>query len=685
MKASAGTTPTFDIVAYTGGKVNLDNVPLPVVFDLESTRIPEKSVPLLYKHNPNDIVGHTEYVQIVKPNRVIARGVASGTSERATEVKANARNGFLWQTSLGLESFNLEKIEDGKTVKVNGQVFTGPIYVARDNDLREISFVSLGADSNTFARLVASMKDTKMTFSEWLASLSIDEMTLSDSDKAIATRIYDAWKASTTATEATAEAVQAASVEAARSVRAMLAASAAARAVPVPTPVPTPTNANDVTALRASRAAEQQRFDSINSLAVEFDNPVVNGVSLAASAIRNGWDVDRTRNEMELARLRAARPTNINAGGRNGGGNGSFGTAQILEAAIAQATGLRNLERHFAAPLLDAAHTRFRGRIGLQEILLEAAYAGGYSGNHNVKGNLRAVLQAAFSTIDLPGILVNNTNKYLVEGFMSVDDSWMELAAINSVSDFKETSGYRGVGSFRFEQLGPTGQIKHGTLSETGYGNKADTYAKMFGIPREIIINDDLGYLASIPRQLGRGGALALIHAFWTEFMDNSSFFTGGNNNTSTGALSIAGLNAALTKFRKQTDENGDYVMAKPVALVVPVELEETANQLYVDTNRGGGATGDSDTNPHKGKYKPIVSPYLSDSRFTGYSTTAYYLIADPKDVPVIEVVFLDGVQKPTIETAEANFSQLGIEMRGYFDFGVRLQEYRGGVRSTGA
>lgn len=118
--------------------------------------------------------------------------------------------------------------------------------------------------------------------------------------------------------------------------------------------------------------------------------------------------------------------------------------------------------------------------------------------------------------------------------------------------------------------------------------------------------------------------------------------------------------------------------------LAVPTELEETANQLYVDTNRGGGNTGDSDTNPHKGKYKPVVSPYLSDSRFTGYSTTAYYLIADPNDVPVIEVVFLDGVQTPTVETADANFSQLGIEMRGYFDFGVRLQEYRGGVRSTG-
>jgi hypothetical protein len=39
----------------------------------------------------------------------------------------------------------------------------------------------------------------------------------------------------------------------------------------------------------------------------------------------------------------------------------------------------------------------------------------------------------------------------------------------------------------------------------------------------------------------------------------------------------------------------------------------------------------------------------------------------------------------PTVETAEADFSVLGIQMRGYFDFGVALQDWRGGVKMAGA
>jgi hypothetical protein len=39
----------------------------------------------------------------------------------------------------------------------------------------------------------------------------------------------------------------------------------------------------------------------------------------------------------------------------------------------------------------------------------------------------------------------------------------------------------------------------------------------------------------------------------------------------------------------------------------------------------------------------------------------------------------------PTVESADADFNQLGVQFRGYYDFGVALQEFRGGVRSAGS
>ena len=88
--------------------------------------------------------------------------------------------------------------------------------------------------------------------------------------------------------------------------------------------------------------------------------------------------------------------------------------------------------------------------------------------------------------------------------------------------------------------------------------------------------------------------------------------------------------------------------------------------------------------NPHQGKFRVEVSRYLSNSRYTGNSEKAWYLLADPADLPVIEVAFLNGQESPTIETAEADFNVLGIRMRGYHDFGVALQDPKGGVKMKG-
>jgi len=83
--------------------------------------------------------------------------------------------------------------------------------------------------------------------------------------------------------------------------------------------------------------------------------------------------------------------------------------------------------------------------------------------------------------------------------------------------------------------------------------------------------------------------------------------------------------------------------------------------------------------NPHQGKFRTEVSRYLSNSRYAGYSSKAWYLLADPNDLPVIEVAFLNGQESPTIETAEAEFSVLGIQLRGYHDFGASRQDPRAG------
>ena len=59
-------------------------------------------------------------------------------------------------------------------------------------------------------------------------------------------------------------------------------------------------------------------------------------------------------------------------------------------------------------------------------------------------------------------------------------------------------------------------------------------------------------------------------------------------------------------------------------------------------------------------------------------------MLADPMELPVIAIAALFGNVMPTVDTAEADFNVLGVQMRGYSDVGVNQQEYRGGVYADG-
>jgi hypothetical protein len=115
--------------------------------------------------------------------------------------------------------------------------------------------------------------------------------------------------------------------------------------------------------------------------------------------------------------------------------------------------------------------------------------------------------------------------------------------------------------------------------------------------------------------------------------------------------------------------------------LLHPPELKTIADTLYTATNISAVKT--SDANVHANKYRPVSVPQLSESTFTGYSATAWYLFG--AWLKPMTVSFLNGNQTPIVETADADFNTLGVQMRGYHDFGCDQAEYLSGVKSKGA
>ena len=626
--------PRFFMTAYTGEPMRVEGWRHPVVVDLEGLSIPTQRRPVRFGHSMYAGVGHTERIA-VEAGRLIAEGIVSRDTAAAREVVASGKRGFPWQASIGAQVAQADFVRNGKSITVNGRTYDGPIYVARRTLLGEISFVDLGADGNTTATIAAQHKDDEV----------MDDTNPTETP------------VSTAETPTT-----------------LAAAGTDGAGTDAGTPV------NPVAELRAQAVAETKRLTAVRKICGE------RFPEIAEQAITEGWSQDRT----ELEVLRASRPKApaIHAVDHAVGG-------QILEAACLLTAKLATVEDLYDEKTLDSASQRFRGGIGLQELLLEAAWANGYTGRNfrDSRSVLRFAfgqnLQAGLSTIDIGGILSNVANKFLLDGFFSVERTWRNLCSVRNVSDFKTVTSYRLIGRDQYEKVAPGGELKHGTLGEETYANKAETFGLLLSIDRRDLINDDLGAITAVPRKLGRGSGLKINDVFWATFLANSDFFKVANANYLSGAdtaLGIDALSKAEVAFLNLTDAEGKPLGIMPAIVLVPTALSAMATVLYksLEIRDTTASTKYPIANPHAGKFRVEVSRYLANTLYTGASEKAWYLLASPDDLPVIEVAFLNGQESPTIETADADFNVLGVQMRGFHDFGCSLQEPRAGIRVKG-
>lgn len=679
-----GKLPTFEIVAYTGVPMNAGGFYTPVIVELSGVKTVNENIPILLDHDSSRIVGQGSAKVDTAAIRV--NGSVMGEDADSQKVVALAKNGFKWQASIGASVTRREFLEAGKKANVNGREVSGPMVIARESVLQEVSFVAIGADQQTSAAVAASLstlKERDMNFEAWLQAKGIDAANITDPVRNTLKASYDA-EVKAAADKAAADAIKAAGGNGGTQKQSHA----------------------DFEAIVAANKAEAARQSEITRIAADGlrDFPLYStAIEIAARAALE--DKNKTPKDFELDVLRACRSTVANPRRRVGSDGAN---ALVLEAALCRSTGLRDIDKIYKDETLTACDAHFRDGIGLQELIVLAANSNGeniraISGNASLRDALRCAFREdardirasnGFSTISLPNILANVQNKFLKEAFMAVEQTWRPISSIQPVNDFKAISRMSLTGDLQYERVSATGEIPHGTVSERAYSNQAKTYGKMLAITREHIINDDLSAFAQVPRRLGRGGALCINDVFWTEFMDNASFFTTGNSNYDSGtdtALDVAGLTKAVGTFwYAQTDADGKPLGSEPKYLLVPPTQWLPAMQLNNSTalNPAGQTATTAlvpNNNPFAGKFEVLKSAYLSSTSYTGYSTTAYYLLCDPSDIAVIEVCFLGGREMPVVETADADFDQLGIKIRAYHDFGVTKQEFRGGMKFVGA
>ena len=630
-----GKKPTVTGIAYSGGKMRLPGWKYPVVVDLTGMTIPE-TVPLLADHNNSTASRVGMISATVVDNQLMISGEIVGESEPAAGIVDQGKAGADWQLSIGAEVHEAELIKSKATV--NGTEFEGPFYHVKTSTLREVSVVAVGADATTKMKVSAAFK------------LSGDIEMINETEAKV---------------EAAGQKIDAQPVAAADN--------------------PPQIQADADLAVKAAKA-ERERVVKIRGICNgEFGK-------IEAQAIEEGWTPEQTT-EKVLAAYRAQQPVaQVNLTIKKETGP----TLRTLEAAMCLRAGIGEdaLVKDLGEQTVEAAYED--RDMPIRNLMCECMRLEGMEVPRHFDNS---TIQAAFSTISLPGILSNVANKKLLQSYQAQPIIANTLCTSGDLNDFKEADRFRLTDMGDLLPVAADGEIKEGGLVEESAKNQIDTFAKKFCLTRKMIVNDDLGAFLKVPVAMGNRAARLVDQLFFSRLLanpnqsDGKALFHSGHKNLLTGAtsaLSADSLKKAIQLFLDQVDADGQPIAVEPRYLLVPTALKHLAIELTRGATlimAGGSST---EVRPALNvladeNLQVVSSPYLANSAYAGASATAWYLFGQPGTVDTFEIGYLKGRRTPTVERGDLDFNVLGMWFRVYFDVGVREQDHRGMVKANGA
>ncbi len=330
-------------------------------------------------------------------------------------------------------------------------------------------------------------------------------------------------------------------------------------------------------------------------------------------------------------------------------------------------------------PAVEFRNLASRGLLAIAADCLQAA---GQDTRHMSSGD---IARLALTTSDLPYLLGATADTALKSGYDAVPSRWPLIAARRVVNNFRPQYDLKATLVASFPQVMESGEYKSATITEGRETYRVYTYGQKLHVTRQTIINDSLGGLTDIPRQMGARAAYRQASLFWAHVVangnlsDSQALFSAAHSNLITGpgtVINVDNLGIARKTLATQTNEAGEVIGLTPAYMVVSAAKEQLARQYL---SNAYNPTANSGINPWAGMAELIVEPRLDAS-----STTAWYLFADPNVAPVLVAAYLAG-NEGVFAQAETTVDIDGFAWLMRFDFGVGSVDYRGAVRNDGA
>jgi hypothetical protein len=279
--------------------------------------------------------------------------------------------------------------------------------------------------------------------------------------------------------------------------------------------------------------------------------------------------------------------------------------------------------------------------------LLEAAWAG------DPVARLR--VNEAITTSDLfksaAGVVLDRL--LLADYERTAGGTWSRFSARTTVKDFKPKQ--------LVELSSNTGGLpkvpEHTNYTKANVGAterfiQVAKFGEQYGYTFEARVNDDIGELEQVPAGWAYQATATEDQASLEQLANpltgapNTAFFTAGNGNIGTGALTADNLQAGYTTATTKRDKDGKLLIAPAMQLAVGPALQFTAERIMntteIRTTDGDGNTV-IQTNPFKGKVTLTVLPNLPG--------TAWFLLPVPQPgrKNAFYTAFLTGYETPDL------------------------------------
>lgn len=424
--------------------------------------------------------------------------------------------------------------------------------------------------------------------------------------------------------------------------------------------------------------AERKRVSDIQALARSAKIDL--GDEIVTRAIEEGQSYDAFRNAMldHLIALEEQSPTFPISDTRGMRNDGQKRFDARRNALVARMTGKppEGDARDFAGlSLFDHARSMLEEQ-GVNTRSMTREQIIGYRG------------RSMHTTSDFPMLLQGAGERVLMDAYALAQSPLKSvLSRQSTANDFRVKSKLKISGAGLLEEITESGEITSTTRAETAESYRIKSFARIFAMSFQAIVNDDLGAFNDWAREAGRMAALTENKVLLDLLLsgsgagpvmaeDGKSLFHAdhGNVAAAAGALNETTLGDAILAFRKQTVFGGTARLSVPPRYVlIGPELELTAQKLITGITV---PTQTADVVPQAIRsLVPVVEPNIDGK--------SWYLFADPAQAPVFEWSYLEGYAGPQIDSRDG-FERLGTEFRAVLHFGGGAIDFRGAYRNPG-